>query len=124
VGLDGILVVKGMTAALLTTFSPYPKRIVGGGVAGRAIIAVDCGQITVVASVAGYEGIEIRLVADPPSIIVTCVGKENHCAGAGRRSVVPISVDRFEGDVAGATIICFECNRWGNPNADEQEGRQ
>jgi hypothetical protein len=124
VGLDGILVVKGMASALLTTSPPGSQRIVGGGVAGIAIIAVDRGQITVVAGVAGDEGIEIRLVADPPSVIMTGVGEEDHCAGAGRRGVVPIPVDSLKGDVADATIICFKCNRWCNPNADDQKGRQ
>jgi hypothetical protein len=113
-----------MTSALLTPSPPDSQRIEGGGVAGIAIIAVDRWQITVVASVAGDIGNEIRLVADPPCIIVIGVGEEDHRAAAGRSGVIPIPVDILDGAVADAALGCIECNRWVNPNAEDQEGRQ
>jgi hypothetical protein len=57
-GLGGILVIGKMTATLLTATVPGTQGVVGGRMAGRAMIAVDRGQIVAVANAAVDEDSE------------------------------------------------------------------
>jgi hypothetical protein len=101
VGRGGIFVVKSVTSTLLATFPPGSQRIVGGGMAGRAIIAVDCGQVGVVADDTINEDIEVRLFADPSRVIVIGVGENDYRATAWYCGVIEVSVDILKAAVAG-----------------------
>ena len=114
-----------MTAALLTTLLPGSQRIVGGGVAGIAVIAMDFREIDVVAGSAVDSYIKVRFGTDPTAVIVTVVREDDDWAAAGRRSVIEICMNSFEGTMAGgAAYIGLLRSCRGNPYADQKQRGQ